>query len=131
MLPIGLARNYNGWLILLTCQTIMYQKNTDTTETAFLVSDCSSYLLPCCDRIADESSLQKSSFLVAHSSRVCQSITVRVGSSCSYCRHSRETEKGECWCSACFLLFIQPRSPAYGMVLPTVTVGLPTKINPM
>jgi hypothetical protein len=30
-----------------------------------------------------------------------------------------------------FLSFIQSRMPAYGMVLPTISVGLPTSANPM
>lgn len=43
--------------------------------------------------------------------------------------HGQEAESNEYLWLACFLLFIEPRILARGMVLPTVNVGLLTLIN--
>lgn len=32
----------------------------------------------------------------------------------------------ECWCTVCFILFTRCETPACGMVLPTLGVGLPS-----
>lgn len=42
---------------------------------------------------------------------------------------SQEAERDEHWCSASFLLFMQSRTPAHGVVLPTFRVDLPTSVS--
>lgn len=47
----------------------------------------------------------------------------------SYCICSQEAKSNGYLCLECFFIFIQPRTPAQGIVLLIVKVGLPTTIN--
>ena len=83
------------------------------------------YLFLCCDKILDESNLRKERFILAHSLRM-QSITAGKAPAAGalgswlHCIHSQEAERDGCWCSAHCLLFIQSRTPAHRMALPTL-----------
>lgn len=48
----------------------------------------------------------------------------RAWGSWSHCTQSQEAGMGKCWCSACFLFFIQSGTLSCGMVLPTLKVGV-------
>lgn len=96
----------------------------------WIEAQCAGYFSHCCDK--PDKQLEEGRVIVPYGSNghhvSHRSGTVAGAEGVGHIASSQE-ESNEYLLSAPFLFFNQPRTPAHGIVPPTVRVGLPTSLN--